>query len=219
MRVAFLLTVGVLAMVLLTACATIPQEAPELSMELGRRIDALEEANLLLLTQFFDMKRGQVDRFLQERWIPRLAEELLEDPRLSEEWTSLASEEVPEERLEVFVSAGKRLQEQIIRKQSELYAPLNDLEERIRRRIQEEYTQTRAINSALTSFLYSAFQIQESRERYLDGAEAEENGIGGAIREIDTVVSELISTRYRAESADSLADGYLTRLRRVQDSF
>lgn len=219
MRVAFVLSVGVLAVVLLTACATIPQEAPELSMELGRRIDALEEANLLLLTQFFEMKRRQVDLFLQERWIPRLAEDLLDDPGVTAEWKSLASEDVPEERREFFVSAGNYLQKQIIRKQSELYAPLNDLEERISRRLRDEYTQTRAINSALTNFLYAASQIQENRQRYLETEEAGESGIGGAIREIDTVVSELVSTSDRAENADSLADSYLTRLRSVQDSF
>jgi chromosome segregation ATPase len=216
MRVAFLL---ICALVFFTACATIPEEAPELSMELGRRIDALEEANLLLLTQFFDMKRAQVDLFLQERWIPTLAEELLRNSRMGEGWDAIAFEEDPEERVRFLVTAGNRLQEEIIRRQAELYAPLNDMEERIRGRLREEYTQARAINSSLTNYLYSASQIQENRERYLETAEETENKIGGAIREIDSVVSELNSTRRQGENAASLADSYLSRLRDLQDSF
>jgi uncharacterized protein YceK len=40
-------------LITLNGCATIPSEAPELSMELGKRISALEEANINLLYRFF----------------------------------------------------------------------------------------------------------------------------------------------------------------------
>ena len=38
----------------LSACVSIPSEAPELSVELGKRISAIEDSNITLLNRFFD---------------------------------------------------------------------------------------------------------------------------------------------------------------------
>jgi hypothetical protein len=53
---------------MLSGCVTIPPEAPELSSELGNRIANIQDANLTFLHRFFDLKRNEVDCFVQEEW-------------------------------------------------------------------------------------------------------------------------------------------------------
>ncbi|HBG34666.1 MAG TPA: hypothetical protein DDX01_04840, partial [Holosporales bacterium] len=48
----------------LQACVTLPKEAPELSMQLGNRISAIEEAHFTLLHKYFNDKRSKVDEFI-----------------------------------------------------------------------------------------------------------------------------------------------------------
>ena len=52
----------------ISGCATIPSEAPQLSGELGKRISAIEKSNLTLLHKFFDLKRNEVDKFIEKEW-------------------------------------------------------------------------------------------------------------------------------------------------------
>ena len=57
----------------LAGCASIPNEAPELSQALGQRLRALENANITLLQRYFDLKRREVDRFIDETFVPEFA--------------------------------------------------------------------------------------------------------------------------------------------------
>lgn len=64
----------------MSGCVTIPPEAPSLSSELDRRISALENANVTLLNCQFDQKRMEVDRFIQDVWLPEFASEFFQKP-------------------------------------------------------------------------------------------------------------------------------------------
>lgn len=52
-------------LVTLIGCASIPKEAPELSLELGKQISSMEKANITLLNRFFDQKRSDIDKFIE----------------------------------------------------------------------------------------------------------------------------------------------------------
>ena len=43
-------------MFMIVGCVSIPPEAPQLSVELGKRINSIEGANIKLLHKFFDQK-------------------------------------------------------------------------------------------------------------------------------------------------------------------
>ena len=73
-----------LTAVFLSGCASIPPEAPELSMELGNRISAIEDAHITLLNRFFDQKRSDVDEFIEEEWVPVFAEEFFSNPAIAD---------------------------------------------------------------------------------------------------------------------------------------
>lgn len=211
------IAVGVV-MVLLAGCATIPPEAPELSTELGNRINAIQDANLTLLHRFFDLKRGDVDRFIQNEWVPTFAEEIFSDPKMKTTWDTIVKENNPADRLKFLVITGPKLQEQINKKRTELISPLDDLERRIEQEIRDEYEQARSINNSITSFLLSASKVAENRNRYLEMAGVTDAKVGQTIDKVNDAVGDLLSTGKEAKNKITKAEEYLTKLREIRDS-
>lgn len=203
---------------ILSGCASIPSEAPELSAELGNRINAIQDSNLTLLHRFFDLKRADVDRFIQNEWVPTFAEEIFSDPKMKKVWDIIVAENKPSDRLRFLVTTGPKLQERINQKRIELIKPLDDIERRIEEEIRSEYAQARAINNSITSFLLSASQVAENRNRYLAMVAVTDEKVGHTIDRVNDVVSDLLSSAKKAEDKITKAEDYLKRLREIRDS-
>ncbi len=176
----------------LSACATIPSEAPELSMEMGNRISALEEAHLNLLHRFFDEKRKDVDAFLVEEWVPEFAAQFFSDPAIERVWLEIVDTDSKQDRLEFMLRLGPRLQARINAKRLELIKPLDEAERLVERALREEYQQARAINNSLTSLLSSAAKLDENRRRYLDIAGVSDQRITQVIDSVDAGIGTLL---------------------------
>lgn len=202
-------TVLALAAAATLGCASIPSEAPELSATLGQRLTALENANLTLLQRYFDLKRGEIDRFITEVWVPEFARTLFSREDVAAEWRRIVASGNDADRLEFLIGAGPALQQEINRKRIELVAPLDDLERRVRSNLQNEYAQAAAINNTLTSFLMSAADVAENRNRYLEALGVTENSVAGVIDGIDSAVASLLA------GADE-ATGYLDKLEQLR---
>jgi len=203
---------------LMVGCATIPHEAPELSSELGNRINAIQDANLTLLHRFFDLKRGEVDRFIQNEWVPAFAEEIFSDSKMKKTWDTIVKENKPSDRLRFLVITGPKLQERINKKRTELISPLDDLERRIEQEIRNEYEQARSINNTITSFLLSASKVAENRNRYLAMAGVSDEAVGQTIDKVNDAVNDLLSSAKEAKDKVSKAEEYLSKLREIRDS-
>ena len=175
----------------LAGCVSIPSEAPELSQALGQRLKALENANITLLQRYFDLKRREVDRFIDETFVPEFARRIFSRRDVAAEWRSIVESESEAERLQFLVDAGPALQQEINRMRLELVVPLDELERLIRRSIEQEYDEAAAINHTLTSFLWSAAEVAENRDRFLEAAGVTEDRVYGVIDGVDTAVSSL----------------------------
>lgn len=200
------------------ACAHIPGEAPEMSAELGKRIVAIQDANLTLLHRFFDLKRTQVDQFIEKEWIPVFAKEIFSDPIMKKVWDTIVSENNPNDRLKFLVTTGPKLQERINQKRIELIKPLDDIERRIEEALRNEYAQAGAINNSITSFLLSASKVEQNRNRYLQMIGVTDNKIGPAIDKVNTIVDDLLSGAKKADDNVKKAEEYLQKLREIRDS-
>jgi len=205
-------------LLLVAGCASIPPEAPELSVELGNRINAIEQANLTLLHRFFDLKRENVDRFISEVWIPVFAEEIFSAPEMERAWNTIVSENNPADRLRFLLTVSPRLQQRINQKRTELIQPLEEIERRIEERIEGEYAQARAINNTITSFLFSASKISENRNRYMEMVGVTDQDVGNAIDSVDDAVNTLITTADTAEENAMKAERYLQKLQEIRNS-
>lgn len=203
----------------LTGCASIPPEAPELSIELGNRISAIEDFNITLLNRFFDQKRKEVDRFIENEWVPELAKQFFSNQTIADAWDIIVSENDKKQRLLFLVKTGPNLQKRINEKRLEIIQPLDDLERRIESRIREEYTQARAMNISITSFLLSASRVAENRNRYLEMADFTDQSLGELIDKTDSAVSSLLDQTNDVEDKVTRSEQFLGKVQKIRDSF
>jgi hypothetical protein len=186
-------TALVLVVTILAACASIPGEAPELSAQLGGRINAMEGAHQRLLQDYFKAKRQQVDEFIQEVWVPAFAQEFFNDPTIATTWNEVVASRKDSERLKFIRIVAPALQAKINTKRTELLQPLDELESAITSKLTGEYDGMRAINSTLTAFLQSAADVEANRKRYLELVGVSDQTLESFIDETDQAVSALVS--------------------------
>ncbi len=202
----------------LAGCASVPPEAPQLSAELGKRISAIEDANITLLHRFFDQKRGEVDRFIEQEWVPVFAEEFFNKPTISSTWNTIVREDDKKQRLIFLVKSGPKLQKVINTKRLELIQPLDDLERRIEKKVRDDYVQARALNNAITSFLLSASNVAENRKRYLETAGVSDQQVGKWIDQTDDAVANLLSTTQAGKGKVDRGKAFIEKIRNIRDS-
>lgn len=199
-----------------TGCATIPSEAPTLSQELAKRISAIEAANINLLHKFFGQKRKDLDRFINEEWIPVFADEVFSIPKIQRTWEKIVSDNNKHDRLMFLIKLGPRLQNKINQKRLELVKPLDDLERDIERKLRAEYDQARSINNTITSLLLSASKVTENRDRYLDLIGVTDEKLSKTIDKIDTTVEDLLGKTKDLPEKIEKGKQFIERLKKIR---
>jgi hypothetical protein len=210
--------ISLISILAISGCASIPPEAPELSAELGKRISAIENSNIALLKRFFDQKRREVDKFIENEWVPEFASQFFSNETISNTWDTIVRENDKKQRLLFLVKTGPKLQEKINEKRLELIQPLGDLERRIETKIREEYAQARAMNSSITSFLLSASKVAENRNRYLEMVGVSDESLGKLIDKTDDAVSDLLGKASGVKDKATRAEEFLGKVREIRDS-
>lgn len=199
-------------------CVSIPPEAPELSTELGKKISALENANIKLLNKFFDQKRSEVDRFINEEWTPVFAEKIFSNPKVSNIWNIIVKENNKEDRLTFLIKMGPKLQKKITKKRLELISPIDQLERSIEKQIRAEYMQAKAINNSISSLLLSASEVTKNKDRYLNILGITDKKISNLIDKTDELVYSLVNkTKDTPEKVDK-AKVFIKKMKSLRDS-
>lgn len=202
----------------LGGCVSIPPEAPELSTQLGQRIGAIETSHITLLNRFFDQKRAQVDQFIQNEWLPEFANQFFANPAIASAWNTIVSENDSQQRLMFLMKTGPKLQEAIDQKRQELIKPLDDLESSIEQKIRADYDQALALNNSITSYLTSAAQVAENRNRYLQALGVNDSQVAQLIDQTDTAVSKLVSQSTSLQDKVTRAQDFLAKVETIKKS-
>ena len=192
----------------------IPGEAPELSATLGQRIAAIRDANITLLHRYFDLKRSEVDRFIQESWVPHFARIVFTNPEVEREWLDIVASGDTQRRLDFILNAAPALQGQIKRKRDELIGPLDDLERRIQQTLDAEYDEALSINNTITSFLASASEVTANRDRFLETLGVNNKKIATILDGVDRAVGGMLGNVKNLEAG---ASGFVTKIQEVKD--
>lgn len=200
-------------------CATIPPAAPELSAQLGNQLAVIESSHLTLLHRFFELKRNEVDRFIQDEWTPTFSEEVFSEPKIKEAWNTIVAENNPAERMKFLNRIGLKLQERINQKRLELIRPLDDLERQIEQELRSEYDQAMSINNTITSFLISASKISENQNRYLQMLGMSDEKIGKMINDVNDAVADLLKGGRDVAEKISMSEQYIKKLRELRNQF
>jgi hypothetical protein len=175
------------------SCTTIPQQAPQLSEELGTKINSLEKSHLTLLHAYFDQKRAEVDRFIDDVWVPEFASNFFSNAEIQEAWDHIVQSKDTKERLDFLLAATPPLQAKITQKRQELIKPLDDLEHQVEAAVREEFELARSANNTITSFLATTAKIDENRQRYMKMLNISEDKISSVISETDEVLAKLVA--------------------------
>ncbi len=180
---------------IITDCVSIPSEAPDLSIELGNRIQETRKAHIALVRAYMDEKRQKIDEFVLKVWVPEFAKEIFsENTEVQEAWKKVIQSGDPELQLKFIIGLGPRLQKKISEKHYQLLKPINDIETSMIRTIQDHYDQVMLINATLTNFLLSASKVAENRDRTLKMLQVDDI-FTGFIDKADEVVNLIIEKK------------------------
>lgn len=213
------LIIGVLLLFGLNACATIPQESVDLSIELGKRISAIETSHMALVDSYFDVRRDRVDRYVTEEWVPEFAEQVFSNKQIAAVWDKVVRSGNKTERLEFIVELGPELQSRINKKRLELVKPLDDAERMIKKELRTNYEQARSINNSVTSFLVSSSKVAENRNRYLEMLGVKDEKVSEILNKVDSVVETLVDKSEKLMSKEDQVKEYLQKFKELKDKF
>ena len=208
------------ALVLATAlavggCASIPPEAPELSVQLGGRISALEVAHVRAIEKFFAERRLRVDEFIQQTWVPTFAGEFFEEKEIDDVWKQIVTSKDPNDRLKFLVIVGPSLQKKINEKRVEFMKPLEELEREVKSNLKIECDQARGINNTLTAFLQSASKVEANRRRYLDMLGITNKQVDKFIDETDEAVTQLVTKTKDVSDKVDKGKAYIDKIKAI----
>ncbi len=184
--------IGLLIWFGLSACATIPKESADLSIELGKRISAIETAHLTLLNKYFDEKRNRIDEFVEKEWVPEFAAQFFSNQQIAKMWEQIVRSGNTADRLEFIVTLGPKLQAKINSKRLDLIKPLDDAERMVKQQLRDNYNQARAINNSVTSFLVSAVKVKENQNRYMEMIGVKDQKMAEVLDKVDSAVETLL---------------------------
>lgn len=188
----------------LLSCASIPKEAPLLSEQLGKEISEIESSHLRLVESFFELKRKNVRDYLEQVWLPMYAETFFGNPNIKQMWEQVSSEGSETGRLMFLLNTAPELQADINRQYQNSVEDLDRLERELKKALQEKYLNARSINNTLTSFLVSASEVDQNRQRYFNMAGFTQDKIGAVIEQTDLITSNFLQ---KAVDADKNLEG------------
>ena len=207
-----------LAMVLFAGCVTIPPEAPVLSSELGSRISKLQDANLALLKNYFDSRRADIDRFIDEEWVPATTSNILEDPRIQKILDGIDAENQAEDIAQMYSILYPAIQARINSKRNAMIQGVDKIEGRIAEKLRNSYSEAKSINNTLTSFLLSASRVTENRNRYLEMIGVSSEDISNRLTKIDVAVAELLANAKEVRDVNERTNQFVSEIGVILDS-
>ena len=185
-----------------------------LSLELGKEIQELENSHLKLVQTFFNLKRQNVKEYINTVWLPRFAENYFQEEEIANMWQFIVSEGSTEDRLQFILVTAPELQNELNRQYQRMIIPLDQLESEVELSLKQKYSNTKSINNSLTSFLVSASEIDENRQRYLDMIGVSEDNLSKVIDETESITSQMLAT---ANTVNSTYDDIQQNLQKYQE--
>ena len=176
----------------LSACTSLPQEAPLLSEEIGLQIQEAKSSHLALIGEYFKVKRARIDDFIDQTWIPEFAEKIFEKPKINRAWNSIVSSNNKRQRLAFITGLGTRLQKKINAKRIKLMAPIDELEELLTKQLNNHYDNILTANASLTVYLQSSSAVKEIQQRALKKLKLD-GKLVGFLDKTDEIVQKIVS--------------------------
>lgn len=176
------------------SCVHVPKEAPELSGELAGRMQTVKAAHLQAVRLYMAGKRADVDRFIEQEWLPVFAKNALESQGIQRAVQQMCKGDNAAERVELLVGLGTRLQAQLNRKRTELMRPLDEFERGLVQELEVTYNEMTAMNATLTGLLQAHADTTKTQTEILQKLHVTDH-IASTLDDADKIVGLLTSGR------------------------
>jgi len=160
--------------VLVQSCATIPEEAVELSVTLGRDLVEVHRAHKELSIRYFDNIRKNINNFVDEVYRPYTIKNAIKDFQLIEKLVELTEQDNSElmmTLMDVFVTEVSLDIEDF---RSELLKPIGERERAVLTAIDDSYQRLQNANSIVTGHLASIRKVEEAQAELLKRTKLED---------------------------------------------
>lgn len=188
----------------LSSCASIPRETVEMSVLLGRQIEALEQGHTAMIEAFYKEKEVTATKWLKEQWYRNYLNDLFAMPSTIEFWNEAITEELPQ-RMESLKNLTDLIQEDYMQQRDSLLIPLKAEKEKLLGIIQTHYNMAREMNDVITKNIDSANTLEEKRKQLLS-----------RFVNTDKIDMEINQSLQRADSILSMAQ---TALEKIDNKF
>ncbi len=202
----------VMLAVTVLSCVHVPKQAPDLSLALSERMQAVKAAHVQSVRLYMAAKRADVDSFILREWLPTFAKNAFEVAAVQRAYEQACKSNSAAERLELFVGLGARLQMQLNQKRTELMQPLDAFESALMRSIEESYNEMLAINATLTGLLRAHAETTETQTEILQKLKVDDK-LASATADADKLVAMLIADRDSFEKNKPKIDEILKTLK------
>ena len=208
---------GCLISLLLFGCANVPEEAVTLSMTIGQDIEEVHRAHRTLAISYFDRSRTDVERFIDEVYIPALLQKALkestyeyEEGEPEQEFLYILRAEIikfdaKEESADPFFYVGVFVREALEKSEArrlDLLETIEAQEYEVLKAIDDASKKIINANAVVTAHLASLRRVQQAQTELLDAA-----GLEDITNLIEVIAENLnknagIMTEVRKESED-----------------
>jgi regulator of sigma D len=187
----------------LTACASVPPEAAELSRIAGQRVAALQAAHEAAITSYFELSRQRVEDFLDNRWVPQFLADFVPSSGL------LQMMDTSRAKGQMLLQFSQAAIQQIELQRASLIEPLEAMERQTLRELRQSYAELNQIQSSLTAFVTSAQKVKATEDNVLKRLSllsARDSAVNKAVSLNDKVVRLTASTDKATDIIKKLQD-------------
>lgn len=194
-----------LAAALIAGCASVPQQAVDLSLTAGRDLDAVHRAHLTLLDSYFDRMESDVNAFVDSEYRAYSIDRNMRDFKLVEKIRdpSMVGDGVDAlDVMEVFVEG---IVGDIESFRSSLLGPVRSQRVQVRTEVEDAYRRIQDAQAIVTAHLASVRRVHDLQDEMLAKARVEglrEKFIETTAKSADTISKLTKKTEYVSGKMD-----------------
>jgi hypothetical protein len=134
-------------------CMTVPQESVQLSHTVGQDLEALHTSYRLLITQYFDALRREVNGAIDRVFVPAFVNDFVK--------TGDLVTHVQKERADLIEFWARTAVDNIDDERRQRLAPIDAAEQELLRDVNESFARVTTANSTVTAYLHSVQRVDE----------------------------------------------------------
>jgi hypothetical protein len=150
---------------LINACATVPRESVDLSIELTKMIRSAEKSHLAMLDLFIAERKERANEFIDSTWTPKFMATTVKNTHI---FDLLKEQQTDEQKTQLIKEFSEDAASTISERRAKMMQAIDKIDKMLRDRIEEHYNDMLTVNETLTAHIRSAADASETRTKILE---------------------------------------------------